>query len=82
MGRVIHSISIVFYSFNRSFVGKRNRGQKVNLSLGCNVLGTVLHELMHLLGFVHEHASPDRDEYVLLNKDNIVKGNFCIHVGF
>ena len=33
-----------------------------------------VHELMHSLGFVHEHTRPDRDNFVAVNTDNIVLG--------
>ena len=35
---------------------------------------TPVHELMHCLGFVHEHTRPDRDNFVAVNTDNIVAG--------
>lgn len=34
--------------------------------------GTVLHELMHVLGFMHEHTREDRDEFVEIHWDNII----------
>ena len=37
-------------------------------------LTTPVHELMHCLGFVHEHTRPDRDNFVAVNTDNIVAG--------
>ena len=33
-----------------------------------------VHELVHALGFVHEHTRPDRDSFVSVNFDNIKTG--------
>ncbi|XP_055343903.1 uncharacterized protein LOC129592000 [Paramacrobiotus metropolitanus] len=49
-----------------SFVGKIGGEQKMHLeSSKCvQVSGTILHQLMHTLGFLHEHSRADRDTYV------------------
>lgn len=41
---------------------------------GCFRLGSVMHEIMHILGFYHQHASPNRDEYVKIIAENIRPG--------
>ena len=33
-----------------------------------------VHELLHTLGFVHEHTRPDRDDFISVNTDNIEAG--------
>lgn len=36
-------------------------------------MGTLLHELLHVLGLFHEHNRPDRDEFVIINYENILE---------
>ena len=35
---------------------------------------TPVHELLHTLGFDHEHTRPDRDSFISVNTDNITPG--------
>lgn len=59
-----------------SFVGRRGKKQEISLPTGCRQLQTVVHELMHTLGFYHEHNRFDRDEYVDIRFQNIEKDNY------
>ncbi|XP_039437409.1 hatching enzyme 1.2-like [Culex pipiens pallens] len=56
-----------------STVGRAGGKQILNLqSSSClKRAGTILHELMHVLGFFHEHTRYDRDRYVNVNMQNV-----------
>ncbi|CAM4525568.1 unnamed protein product [Leuciscus chuanchicus] len=58
-----------------SFVGRRTGGQTVSLDRsGCISLNIVQHELLHTLGFHHEHNRSDRDNHVQILFKNIIPG--------
>jgi hypothetical protein len=55
-------------------VGRAGGEQQVGGSGSCT-LATVLHELGHVVGLWHEQSRPDRDTYVSVNYDNLIKGS-------
>lgn len=58
-----------------SFVGKRGNGpQAISIGKNCDKFGIVVHELGHVVGFWHEHTRPDREEHVVIEKNNIMQG--------
>ncbi|XP_078738335.1 uncharacterized protein LOC144951851 isoform X2 [Lampetra fluviatilis] len=57
-----------------SFLGKKEGAQSLSLEPGKVTKGTVLHELMHALGFQHEHCRSDRDKHIKINEDNVKEG--------
>ena len=52
---------------------------QVSLASGCWDKGTVIHEVLHSLGFWHEQSRPDRDSYVRILTQNIIQGNICLN---
>ncbi|MBX3021390.1 MAG: M12 family metallopeptidase [Bdellovibrionales bacterium] len=65
--------NIVFMPFDGiclSYLGKIGGNQPIYLDDRCGDQ-EVMHEILHALGFIHEHSRPDRDAYVQVNWDNI-----------
>ncbi|XP_077419541.1 high choriolytic enzyme 1-like [Vanacampus margaritifer] len=58
-----------------SYLGRQVHGQKISLQQnGCVFKGIVQHEVLHALGFHHEHVRSDRDANVIINFQNIQPG--------
>ncbi|XP_055341484.1 uncharacterized protein LOC129590342 isoform X2 [Paramacrobiotus metropolitanus] len=49
---------------------RENTFTRMALSSHCD-LPSIIHELLHVLGFFHEHTRLDRDEHVIIHYDNI-----------
>ncbi|XP_019750587.1 low choriolytic enzyme-like [Hippocampus comes] len=59
-----------FGCFSR--LGRMGGRQLVSLQrFGCVQHGIVQHEVLHALGFYHEHTRSDRDEHILIHWENI-----------
>ncbi|KAM4723167.1 dorsal-ventral patterning tolloid-like protein 1 [Rhinophrynus dorsalis] len=58
-----------------SYVGRVGGKQALSVSKrGCMLHGVVQHEILHSLGFFHEHVRSDRDDYVDIMYQYIIKG--------
>ncbi|RWS00710.1 Astacin-like metalloprotease toxin [Dinothrombium tinctorium] len=54
-----------------SSIGRTGGEQTLSLDYGCICKGTIIHELMHTLGFYHEQNRSDRDKYIIVLYDRI-----------
>ena len=57
-------------------VGRAGGEQQVGGSGSCTV-PTILHEMGHTIGLWHEQSRPDRNTYVSVNYDNLIKGSIA-----
>lgn len=54
-------------------MGRIGDKQVVSLQrFGCVRHGIIQHEVLHALGFLHEHTRSDRDNYITILWDNII----------
>jgi hypothetical protein len=52
----------------------------VPVNLNCNTdcnMATLLHEMGHIVGLYHEQTRTDRDSFVTMNYDNVIKGSWA-----
>ncbi|XP_055355261.1 zinc metalloproteinase nas-6-like [Paramacrobiotus metropolitanus] len=69
-----------YVKFQKSFqclssIGRVGQKQMIELTSDCmRHYGCIQHELLHTLGFYHEQSRLDRDDYVIVNWDNIAAG--------
>jgi hypothetical protein len=59
-------------------VGRAGGEQQVGGSGGSSnpcALSTILHEMGHTIGLWHEQSRPDRDTYISVNYNNLIKGS-------
>lgn len=49
--------------------------QPYNINSGCFMVGTIIHEFMHALGFHHMQSASERDDYVRIAWENIESGS-------
>ena len=83
---IITQIVILYTFLSRcwSSVGKKywrdDYGQEVSLGNSCNHKGTIMHEIMHAIGFWHEQSRPDRNLYVEVLWENISPGRVILEL--
>ncbi|XP_078586715.1 astacin-like metalloendopeptidase [Branchiostoma floridae x Branchiostoma japonicum] len=57
-----------------SYVGVQGGRQDLSLGNGCVYIGIAIHEFMHAAGFWHEQSRFDRDDWVIIQWENIQEG--------
>ena len=67
-----------------SYIGRvrQTNGQELSIGTNCAVLSVIVHEVLHALGFIHEHTRQDRDDYVIINATNIQSGKDVTRTSF
>lgn len=55
----------------QAHLGRIGGVQEMSLGEGCTLKRSIIHEMMHTLGFRHEHQRPDRDEYLNVYMNNV-----------
>ena len=70
--RILVKTPILFRCYSN--IGRIGERQRISIGWGCETKGTVIHEIFHALGRMHEQSRPDRDLHVKINVANIQSG--------
>ncbi|KAL2086596.1 hypothetical protein ACEWY4_017655 [Coilia grayii] len=71
----LHYLSIESKTGCWSLVGRTGGKQTVSLNaFSCLQHGVIQHELLHALGFYHEHTRSDRDDHIRINWEYVSAG--------
>lgn len=62
-------IKFCYSDVNSSKLGMQGGTQIINIYN--KNYGIIMHEILHSLGFFHEHSRADRDSYIIINRSNI-----------
>jgi hypothetical protein len=64
-------------------IGYPGAGKVVTMggSGSCSI-ATILHEMGHIIGLYHEQTRTDRDSYITMNYDNVIKGSWTSDFAF
>lgn len=62
-------IKFCYSNANNSYLGMQGGTQIINIYN--KNYGVIMHEILHSLGFFHEHSRADRDSYIIINRSNI-----------
>ncbi len=65
---------VEFISRNGNWSALGRVGGRQEISLENDNIGTVVHEVMHALGFYHTQSREDRDDYVTISLNNVERG--------
>lgn len=52
----------------------QQEGQVLSVGPGCKIKGKIIHELLHSLGFIHQHSSPNSGAFIDIATENIIDG--------
>ena len=58
-----------------SYIGRQKGVQNMNIDREecLTKQGNIMHELLHALGFLHEHTRSDRDDYINIHLENVIE---------